>query len=348
MDSEVYMYYLSVSRNVVEITKTNTNTWAVILMIVFAVLLVAGGIAFIVCHLKNKKINELWRKKLQDERESNIRILHNMEAEKYDLIKKNHQERESLIKKMNEEKTLFSQRIREEIENSIVDEATLSNKTERELLIDSVKIISSYGKRLDLIELKLKSVDEFQTSYASLNQKLNAMRTSADDLNKLIKTVNETSNRYNSTTMQLNNEVAELNQQVKNLHDISPKINSITQNVDESMDILESTSAKLRELTYRMNEIMEDIQNKSKGIIEKNLEHTCSIQHKLVTECDDSYTNSLASRLVAILRELSDLSSDVSSIRYDVSNIESDVSNLRSNMSNIECGINNLSSMVND
>ena len=88
------MYYLSVSRNVVEITKTNTNTWAVILMIVFAVLLVAGGIAFIVCHLKNKKINELWRKKLQDERESNIRILHNMEAEKYDLIKKNHQERE--------------------------------------------------------------------------------------------------------------------------------------------------------------------------------------------------------------------------------------------------------------
>lgn len=245
------------------------------------------------------------------------------------------------------------------------DKTKLSELTDRELLIDIMLALGSYGRRIDRIDAKLKCITNYKTyidEMTALTHNLSQRFTVLEDFisrtaattNDLRQTVNATSSNIEMLVDALgdlenlhtiiSNHVHNLSCVTQTLRTSQERISNVVDDMNTVMEVCnQSPMAKLRSIVTEIEALAEVVDT-----IRAELNSVSSTTGEIKSAIDDSMEEysygSLFYRIAAVASDVSGAKSMISDIESSLSSVSSELESVSSELGDVKSAVQNSSS----
>lgn len=248
--------------------------------------------------------------------------------------------------------------IRETCDKIEDDKTKLEILTDRELLIETMLALGSYGRRIDGIETKLQVICNYEFFIDDINRRTQTLTQSFDILKENIASATESINSYQDNITSTSTNIQRLINDLGSLTDLHAKINNHVYSLNIAHQTMSKLKTEISNIVTDMDKVMttcdqspitklkkiETDIDKLNDISQKIEEQTQNTFNTLVKPMSSNYYEK--DSVLSVLRYIENNTDEISShsdyfyrLRYldeYISDVRNDINDLKSNIDKIQ------------
>lgn len=190
------------------------------------------------------------------------------------------------------------------------DKKKLSEMTEKELMVETMLVLGSYGRRLDRIEDKIIAISNYKAYIDSMNQQVQALAAHVLSLQDNINVAGTQVAIFKQDVVEIMNYVSEVNVKLAEVGNIGEKVDGLISKLSSNVAVMEDMNSQVNFISGKMDSFFENY-----------------------SESPVVMLNSIKSLLSDVQYAVSDMESSLSEVSDSVDNFDRLLSDIRSGMS---------------
>lgn len=206
----------------------------------------------------------------------------------------------------------------------------------RDLQVEMMLALCSYGRRMDRIEEKIQSVVNLKVYMAEINKQLNTFTDNTIQLQRMVDEIGTAASSVRSTVQEAGGSVRQLSASMGAVGNISTKMELLMENVSKYIKGLEEIFESASDIECKINQMFDSYAdgpmerlNKVISLIRELESDVDSIRNTVNDSFDKYGCDTVYSRIENLDCSLSGIEGQLADIKSAVAWVQSDVSSLK-------------------
>lgn len=137
------------------------------------------------------------------------------------------------------------------------DRGKFVGMSEKELMVETMMALGSYGRRIDRIEDKIECISNYKEHINEIKIQIKAITNNCDILRDDITNANSSVGTFRQITQDATADVRQLNENLSNIADIKRKVDLLVENINRTVYMLENMYEQISDIAKNTNEVLD-------------------------------------------------------------------------------------------